>query len=422
MRSNKDLLQEPNARAPRFEAIWEKTEGTDLEKTLAMLQAYRDRTNWGTYSSEVRSVVKQYVGGLLGGGYCKTVKKKDALVFRIEFLFLLLSEEISFNHINPEGDLAAIFHVIFMHTNLNAYDFAQGTRLYSTYEIHKDKTKEHAANKRGQMDIFAWFKEDVDPGITDFLIKKLRWQQDMRFGHDHGLPVIFCENTFYDLFAHSLSKKDEIANWDNIEKVLMNQPKFNFTHLLHRVVECRSTSGIDYLLKEMKPDVRVLYECLDYRSSSYPDYRTLLQTIAVYAACGVRQSDYECSLAGICYYLGVMKILIQYDPGCIGVEDSAGNNFLFYWSRVIYTINYLSHTSTPCIIFNESIYKEDFQRLTGEISSMIDNNFHYPKRAFTFFQGRSNNGEENNIKMLPNDVLGLICAHTMYSEITAPKK
>jgi hypothetical protein len=435
MLSNKDLLQEPSARAPRFEAIWDKTKGTDFEKTLAMLEAYCEFKTWGTHSSGVGSVVKQYVGSMLSNGYCKTVKDKNVLLFKIEFLLLQLSEQIDFNKIKVEGSLAALFHVIFTHTNINAYDFAQGTKLYAAYEKKKDKTKEHAANKRGEMDIFAWFKQDVDPSITDFLIKVLLMGCDWEIRCDHGLPVIFDEKIFYRLFAHLLSKKDRIENWDNIEKVLMNQPKFSFTHLLYYVAQRQSTCEINYLLKEKKPNIRALDNIsVIYKLSDYPGYRTLLQTIMVCAAdrplysdC---QSDYIRYLGDVRDYLRAMEIFIQYDPGCVCVEDGAGRNTLYYWNRVISTINSLPHMrDMKQLEYQVQAMKErEYQKLYGDvfsmicnISSMIDNNFHYPKRAFTFFQGKSDNGEENNIKMLPNDVLGLICAHTMHLEISLRK-
>jgi hypothetical protein len=155
MLSNKDLLQKPSAsaRAPRFEAIWEKTKGTDFDKTLAMLKAYCETKNWGTHSKSVWSVVEQYVGSMLSNGYCKTVKDKNVLIFKIEFLLLQLSEDINFNKIKVEGDLAAIFHVIFTHTNINAYDFSQGTELYAAYEEQKKEIKNGAFTASDWMDL-----------------------------------------------------------------------------------------------------------------------------------------------------------------------------------------------------------------------------------------------------------------------------
>jgi hypothetical protein len=524
------LKPEANSeRVNRFEAIWEKTEGTDLEKTLAMLQAYRDPRNWGTHSSAVRSVVKKYVGGMLGGGYCNTVKKKDALVFRIEFLFLLLSEEISFNHINPEGDLAAIFHVISTHTNINAYDFAQEKKLYDAYVMHKNEIKKGASTALDWVSVVKQVKPDhygiigddvydtrlvgaflnanligyVDSWklivdrcgfnrllaynehctITDEDILRLFHSENTIHDHQYFIQYLYCkkynlnfdnlssskmvygwvdtvnvlceatkekndgvlllyvikvmqkkgflqpgkedrEEVVYDMLINLIEKRHLFENWNEIEEILFtSNNKINFIDFTCIAIERRSVDTVRYLLEEKKYniDIKSLSTMPGlYKVFGYGLRRTPIQTLI--SALSLAHCNPSCYLET---FFEILKILVSYDPDCVYSKDEKGNDIFYYWNNAKKLFNDFLETT----LVGESAFavrlKEQIQSPVDDFfeegSSIIRNAFHR-KRAFTFFQGKNGKDESNNISQLPNDVLGLICTYTIYSEILKRKE
>jgi hypothetical protein len=513
MLSNKDLLQQPSARAPRFEAIWVKTQGTDFDKTLAMLQAYCDLKNWGTHSKGVWSVVEKYVGSMLSDGYCKTVEDKNVLLFKIEFLLLQLSEKIAFNKIKVEGDLAAIFHVIFTHTNINAYDFAQGTELYSGCEKYKEEIKRYAVKADSWKNLFQLSTFcDAPPSFFGALLKakcidyvdswtlirmdrnnvysqhcaivdedflqlfnseKIQDRQDFigyLYCKRYNLNIDNFRNNFRNNFRISnfslglldtvnglcglteekidgvlllvlikkviqgeytfglssrkdffstlvglIEKRHYFENWNDIEEAMIGNNKINFTDFLLFAIERKLVNVIRYLLEEKKADIDLkslskMKE--DYRESCYDSWqtnKTPVQTvfnIAQYSVFIRPGDDLE-------KFLEIIKILIRHDPDCVYVKDEEERDVFHYWRYASHLLKRDSEGAKP--------KEEMVANFLNQSHSVICGVFHR-KKAFTFFQGKNEKDESNNINMLPNDVLGVICAHTIYSEIAAPKK
>jgi hypothetical protein len=505
MLPDRESLQKPEVnseRVQRFEAIWEKTKGTDFEKTLAMLQAYCDIGNWGTHSKSVWSVVKKYLGGILDNGYCKSVKSKDVLLFTVEFLLLQLSEKISFNTINPKGDLAAIFHVIFTHTNINAYDFAQGTELYRAFEEHKDEMKRGVMEKSSwtmlakQIDQ-CWHDSSANPSLVSALMKvKLidyvdaweiivrsfmlthtvgKYDQHFTIADEDFLPLlgtekvklrrdfilylylkkynlsldreryfysglswmnvihVLCDLTvekndgaiilavigfmqeekrddkqLYDMLIKLIEKRHLFENWNEIEKVLIDNNTINFVGFLCHAIEKLSVSAIRYLLEEKKVnvDIKFIHEWL---AGTYY-YKAEVAKTPIQKLIAFVSSHYD--IHG-CFeaFLDILKILVRHDPDCVYIKDKSGNDIFHYWE-------YTSKLWRNCFIWHAENVRANVSSVINEADSIIRNAFHR-KRAFTFFQGKNKKDGANNISMLPNDVLGIICAHTMYSEISA---
>jgi hypothetical protein len=540
MLSNNKLLQKQEINSERvnqFEVIWEKTEGTDFEKMLAMLRAYCDLKNWGTHSKSVWSVVEKYVAS---GYYCKTVKKKDVLLFKIEYLLLQLSEKISFNNIKVEGSLAALFHVIFTHTNINAYDFAQGTDLYLAYEKYKNEIRLASMTTNSWKNLFisaipyadsdesyssilgkrkvycpslvsaflkakfidyvdSWelivgtysydqviiydqhcviadedflplFRSEKIQGCQDFIqylyCKKYNLNVKHRY-YEYSVNLmrtvsLICEFSkekndgvllldliktmqkkislqhylhivdrgFYFMLIKLIEKRYFFENWNEIEKILLvGNNQINFIDLLCFAIESQSLDVVRYLLekKENNIDIKFLSTMCVGREFNCDVRKNPIQTL-------IASLDEQRVTSSAEKTLEILKILISYDPDCVRIKDEKENDIFYYWAQASKLLNdSLKNTRVPRVFFNNNGIS--LSRTLKEIAAKkkmaadfleeglsIVNCAFRRKMAFTFFQGRSDNGEDNNIKLLPKDVLGLICTHTIYSEILKRKE
>jgi hypothetical protein len=129
--------------------------------------------------------------------------------------------------------------------------------------------------------------------------------------------------------------------------------------------------------------------------------------------------------------LEILKILISHDPDCVRIKDEKGNDIFYYWAQASKLLKDSSKNTRASLLFNINCISSELKKMAAtkkmvadflEEGLSITNCAFRRKMAFTFFQGKNNQDESNNISQLPNDVLGLICTYTIYSEILKRKE